>query len=455
VKQIRVELIVIQEKLIGAGSRRRNTMSNNPIPDELRSEHLFLLVGTNPLPNWVAAKLLLRDAGKLYLIHSGTTFKVAERLAKFAVINKYQQPVYIPVNDEHDAESIAQAIQSQLQTIHSASIGLNYTGGTKVMAVHSYRAIDSLKNIEPVFSYLDAANFMLRFESIASQFPQGHRQSVGLDVPLKLEDIFSLHGDYKYKQDIKRDARCSQVGELLANLHSSEEGRKSWRAFCETRLKFGKAYPPPRGSRIGELRLERDLAQEKFSLSSGDRFISTQLEAIAEALIPGGTRKDKTLGEIERLHSQEISSATELAKWLDGMWLEDYTLHEINQLKTDQPHVDCPLSDCGRNIEIRKPILFEADVAAMRGYQLHLISCYTGSDDQRSRTKLFEVYTHAQQLGGEAARAALICCVGNPEYIQKQVGEVWGIQEQVRVFGRNDLKNIRSKLKDWFDSGAR
>ena len=318
------------------------------------------------------------------------------------------------------------------------------------MAVHSYRAIDSLENIQPVFSYLDAAGFMLRFESISSQFPQGHKQSVGLDVPLMLEDIFSLHGDYRYKQGIKRTVRCPQAGALLAALHSAEEGRKSWRNFCDSRLKFGKVYPPQRGSRMGELRPERELTLENLSLSSGDRSVSTQLNAIAEVLIPGGAGKDKTLGEIAQLNSQAFSSATELALWFDGAWLEDYTLYEINQLKSD-----CLLSDCGRNIEIRTPIRFEADVAVMRGYQLHLISCYTGSDDQRSRTKLFEVYTHAQQLGGEAARAALICCAASPEYIQEQVGEVWGIQEQVRVFGRNDLKNLRHKLKDWFDSGAR
>ena len=89
-------------------------MSDNPVPNQLRSEHLFLLIGTNPLPNWVAAKLLLRDSGKLYLIHSATTSGVAERLADFALKNKFQQPVYISISDEHDAGSIVQAIERQL-----------------------------------------------------------------------------------------------------------------------------------------------------------------------------------------------------------------------------------------------------------------------------------------------------------------------------------------------------
>jgi hypothetical protein len=35
---------------------------DNPIPEELRSDYLFLLVGSNPLPGWVAASFLLRSA---------------------------------------------------------------------------------------------------------------------------------------------------------------------------------------------------------------------------------------------------------------------------------------------------------------------------------------------------------------------------------------------------------
>ena len=34
-------------------------MKDNPVPEELRSDHLFLLVGTNPLPNWVDRSVLL------------------------------------------------------------------------------------------------------------------------------------------------------------------------------------------------------------------------------------------------------------------------------------------------------------------------------------------------------------------------------------------------------------
>ena len=44
--------------------------ANQPIPDELRSDHLFLLVGKNPLPNLVAASLLAKPGATIWLLHS-------------------------------------------------------------------------------------------------------------------------------------------------------------------------------------------------------------------------------------------------------------------------------------------------------------------------------------------------------------------------------------------------
>ncbi|MGH9425433.1 MAG: hypothetical protein ACRD2L_03895, partial [Terriglobia bacterium] len=108
-------------------------MSASPIPDELRSEHLFLLVGTNPLPNWVAAQLLVRPQGRLYLVCSKTTLPVAERLAKFALSRGLQQPEYVKVDSAFKAEAICRAIKAKLSNIKTGAIGFNYTGGTKAM----------------------------------------------------------------------------------------------------------------------------------------------------------------------------------------------------------------------------------------------------------------------------------------------------------------------------------
>jgi len=54
------------------------------VPDDYRCDHLFLLIGTNPLPNLVAAELLLKERGQVYLVHSSEdagTAGIARRLS--------------------------------------------------------------------------------------------------------------------------------------------------------------------------------------------------------------------------------------------------------------------------------------------------------------------------------------------------------------------------------------
>src|SRR5262245_63079443 len=55
-------------------------MTGNPIPDNLRSDHLFLLMGANPLPNWVAAQLLVNPGGTVHLAYTTKTREHARRL---------------------------------------------------------------------------------------------------------------------------------------------------------------------------------------------------------------------------------------------------------------------------------------------------------------------------------------------------------------------------------------
>jgi hypothetical protein len=49
-----------------------NNQTNLNFP---KSQHLILLVGSNPLPNAVAAKLLLAEGGTVTLIHSKGTLE--------------------------------------------------------------------------------------------------------------------------------------------------------------------------------------------------------------------------------------------------------------------------------------------------------------------------------------------------------------------------------------------
>jgi hypothetical protein len=148
----------------------------------------------------------------------------------------------------------------------------------------------------------------------------------------------------------------------------------------------------------------------------------------------------------------------EVAKWLDGKWLEHYTLWALQQIASE-----CQMHQAWMNIEAikkndNKDRSFELDVVAMRGYQLFAISCTTGYKKSPLKSKLFEAYVRARQMGGDEARVGLVSCApkdnpdSNPSSIQSEIEEAWDAQGKVRVFGAEHLPDLPTYLKDWFDS---
>lgn len=165
--------------------------------ERFKTECLILLVGANPLPNYVASSLLVKEGGKIILLHSHGTGKIAENI-KLAVENRK-----IPVNiqlweiDETDGENITRKLQRDVfpSLNNPASIGLNYTGGTKSMAVHSYRALERFiyeKEIPAVYSYLDARTLSMFFNT--SESPSTKRVPVREKLKIMIEELLALHG---------------------------------------------------------------------------------------------------------------------------------------------------------------------------------------------------------------------------------------------------------------------
>src|SRR5438876_909835 len=158
-------------------------------------DHLLLLVGSNPVPNAVAGKLLTATGGTITLIHSDDGFDLAQRLKVWFCEAGYPNVKFAEVK-EADAASVYQSVQNVLKTYERDGsnanksgmirVGLNYTGGTKVMSVQAHRALEDWTRSpgrDVVFSYLDAHTLRMRFDSApdgrsALSFP------VGLEVDI-------------------------------------------------------------------------------------------------------------------------------------------------------------------------------------------------------------------------------------------------------------------------------
>jgi hypothetical protein len=119
-------------------------------------------MGENPLPNCVAAMTLLRDGGSVYLVHTNFTKNQAESLGALLIKdvpninNVYLLSLGDNQSDGYHIRTSIQAVANEL----NGRLGMNYTGGTKVMSVHAYRALFEIQS-DTVFSYLDPHRLLM------------------------------------------------------------------------------------------------------------------------------------------------------------------------------------------------------------------------------------------------------------------------------------------------------
>lgn len=384
--------------------------------DEIpKSEHLFLLVGTNPLPNYVAARLLLKSGGHIYLVHTDETAGVADRLIAALQIAT-GQVTKVEVK-EAEGDDIFNQVARYAREKHD--VGLNYTGGTKTMAVHAYRAVEK-HCLRAVFSYLDARTLSLFIETSNSQV---QRISVANALQVSLSEMLALHG---YSLPSPRlTPNQPEVCQALARIHSDPTAFSEWRKWLEQ--------------------------QSLHDLPDPAKY--PRLQGVVNALRQLGN----TPGDIAKALNPRWRNLEQCRKWLLGDWLEEYTLWACLEARSKAPNL---FGDFGIDLKPQNPEgrSFQFDVALVRGYQLFAISCIASDKKEKCKEHLFEAYVRARQMGGDEARVGLVCCApkdnpdSNPAAIQKEIEESWDATGKVRVFGAEHLPDLPTCLQDWINS---
>lgn len=382
--------------------------------EKYKSDSLFLLIGTNPLPNFVSSKLLAKPTTKIYFVHTSETDNIADRLLNLLDLPK-DRWTKIQV-DESKANDIFDKISKYARS--GLNLGLNYTGGTKYMAVNAYRAIQAA-DVNAVFSYLDARKLEMLINT------KDFSTSLSTNCLLKpsMKELLELHG-YTIKKAEKEPFKPDLCLEL-AKLPPQE-----LRNWCDNNLRSGNHT--------------KILKENKLKI------VELPCQPPFEKLVPF-YNGSKTFQELEK-QWQWKHGIEELAKWFDGKWLEHYTFRALQQVMPESSVHEEFLS-----LETDKQG-FEIDVAVLRGYQLFAISCTTESKKGGIKLKLFEAYVRAHQLGGDEAKIAMVCFApsddveNNPASIKNEIEKEWDVKDKFRVFGSNDILTLQTHLKDWFNS---
>ncbi|MCG3173127.1 MAG: hypothetical protein GMKNLPBB_01305 [Myxococcota bacterium] len=398
---------------------------------ERRAQRLALLVGSNPLPNYLAACAL--RPSRIALVYTEQTREAKDRLGgELTNILGSHVAVDEPfVEDPTCATTVRRVLDPFMRSEAGGEVLLNYTGGTKVMAAHARLAFSCLGGRPEHASYLDEGGMdrppRLRFDDGNSKPLSDY-----LEIPLTLATVLALHGITHKPQGTPAsttDDACQILCKVLADPPLAAK-LYSERKRLQKLGNPNKAISEPfRADRYG------------LSLSLQEFPTETQLSSF------------KNSKEKESWFKQWFS-------FIGGEWLEIWLGDQIRALERD-PKPEITVGVNAYRGDSRAQL--EVDVAVVRSHRSYFISCTTDQTKSLCKSKLFEVAVRSRQLGGDLARAAVVCLADDQTVsaLQNDVDDVWGASNTTRVFGISDVRAwsdcegkqpSRQKLKEWLES---
>lgn len=394
---------------------------------------LCLLVGTNPLPNYVVMKHLKDSYDKFFLIYSeenrnqrGTGIyaqKLQEVLDGLSgKIERWSLP------DVSDSRSIYKHMSElfkkpgELDEIH-----LNYTGGTKAMAVHVYEFLKENYQEKFVYSYLDARNFELVVYEGTSKGAGKIRERCYLrKVGISIENLLKLHN-------------CDNMA-LGKKIEFSAENKKNINFdFDKEELEIYKKIRT-----ILSNSADRDILIEMFKNDSLEKMFAYLAEK---------NRRDSWDDLLDLIGEKDLKN------FRGGKWLEFYIFHQLRETLGKKDIESFNLS-LGMNLQARKKLPspkgasqggkdFEIDVFIIAGYQFIGISAATKTDKKACKLKGFEIAHRVRQIGGDESRAFLVTTL-SPEVAKDVEDELFyetgSDSGKVKVFGIDDLADIGEEI---------
>lgn len=416
-------------------------------------DHLFLLVGENPLPNYVVAHLLFKQAdqsdiqktetGYIILLHSKETGDTASILKK--VLEEEQFLNIKTVNiDTVDRLAVYNAIRKIIEdNALEGEIGFNYTGGTKIMALYGYLAFQHLSqpehsNNKPAFiqnpvqySYLDARSLSMKIEGKGGPEVRDVWKlvKINLHTLAKLHDLDLLDP----RKHMTTKTVWDKVQNALIKIYVDDTKTKQWTDFL-SKIRPGSDASSP---------------CPNPTIARSDQPMSELLPAdICPVFQKEGIDPSITLAQFEMV--EPFKNKENLYKWLHGIWFEQYVYRQLKPLEKAGDIHDLVMTVNPYISRVAK-LEFEIDIAFLRGYQLFAISCTTARDSKPCKQKLIEMVVRAEQLGGREAQIALVSCANATSNIQQQVSKLL-YSRNVKVFGKDDLRNnnLSTALQKWF-----
>lgn len=197
-------------------------------------DFLILLIGTNPLPNYISALALSKESSNILLIHTKeqqgliSSKKLAQNLKDVLLTKKpHLQINTLEIDKSKNEEIIGKGlayvfkiIEDNFEDYERISIALDYTGSTKMLSALFYYGFKEFEkkheNWAMYYSYVNneigrIINFSTNAMEVSREF-----KDVDADNEVTIEDICKIHGfkidscDIK-ENDVLEDVKISSL----------------------------------------------------------------------------------------------------------------------------------------------------------------------------------------------------------------------------------------------------
>jgi len=378
---------------------------------------LVLLAGTNPLPNYVTAIQCYEDVEKIWLLYSEENREIGQSSTRdiaYNIANELKKSLcsdkayFLSLKDISSAIEIERELKKYENEFKNSQIHVNYTGGTKVMAVYVHRFFS--KYFDSVtFSYLDPRGMRLLYDN-----GDIHRTD---NIQLTVDEMLSLHGYLREGGDIKIP---DTVLNYLETIKGSKEKIDGFYAFCQC---ISGLKTTIEGANSEEIMLKIENIIDRYGSFLKELGLDDTYKISLEKARDNPSR-NTLRGLFKTLY----------LSFLEGQWLEYLVFLALNDMvyakgnKEKNKHYGWSLKARKRD-NLKE---FELDNFFIEGYQLFGISATTDSTEKWAKLKAFEVLHRVAQIGGGEARAILVC--GLPD-------------DKIEGF-KHDLENIEGSMRD-------
>lgn len=423
---------------------------------EEKADYLFLLIGTNPLPNLISAFTRVKNGGDIYLCCTSgykgesETKDIAEKIQKIIDKKQISNPLGIKTNilvlDKSRIENIVAAIDSKLSQLKrfkdkKAVIELNYTGGTKAMSAGAYFSFkkfiqdaENIKYFDVFMTYIDGEREEIIYEIFKNREMEYKKESLKKLVaafPIKISDIASIHkneimsdyGDYSVEPfDYK-------LSEKFFNLFIDCDDSQYENNIKYSSYIYDEKCKPYNGKKVKYI--ERDWPEiNRIDFDKINDFnIFPDIKTLEDFF--DTEKKEKRLQYIEHL---------------GGKWLEDYCLKILLEFKHEGL-----ISDAAKSIKSNDSRKFEIDIVAYRNFKLFGISATTIETLDEARPKLYEIKERARQIGGLEAGICFVSLLRYSKDLEREIKNAWNdeINKNILVIGTDRFRNIKEYLRSW------